>query len=405
MTKNSKDGDKAAPKGKKKPKAAPKNPGGWKSYKTADIDAAYAQAVKDGTTNLPSWAFLPLFTVQNHEDISAAEKQKQINKFMKDAGKQIETLDGKACLFDGKSYGYAPKPTLTVQPEASAALERHIAQVNAMSAPPDPKPKKAHPMTVKRKPAGKKKPVEPPPELKKVVEAAKDVKKVDGRKRNPPKIFDAPELKEGEELKDPTPQQKHFCQNLLANGYNYTQAAIDAGYSHKSAKSQASDILTRPHILRYLADLQKPMVEALDISAERILREYASMAFGNDHDFVKKDENGKLVVDENGLPLPDFTNATRDQMAGLAGLEITILPSFGEEEDEHGNRAPNPLKIKWKRQDKKAALDVLAKRAGVIVDPRVKLEGKVELTLNDQRIGELLGDALSYIGKAEENAG
>jgi phage terminase small subunit len=279
----------------------------------------------------------------------------------------------------------APKPALTVQPEASAALSERIAKMNAMSAKPEPKPKKPHPMTVKRKPA------EQAAAIEKIVEKAQQPK-ADKRKVKAPKIFEAPELEEGQEQKELSARQKHFCQNLLANGYNATKAAKDAGYSHKGARTQASELLTNPNILRYLEELQRPVVEALDLSAERILREYASMAFGNDHDFVKKDENGNVVVDDNGLPLPDFTGVTRDQMAGLAGLEITILPSFNDED-------PNPLKIKWKRADKKAALDVLAKRAGVIVD-KVKVEGHVTMAYAKEDLDEIRKAAMDAVAKA-----
>lgn len=51
-----------------------------------------------------------------------------------------------------------------------------------------------------------------------------------------------------------SPKQKLFAQNY-AKSKNATQAAIDAGYSKKTAKSIGSENLTKPAIQEYLNEL------------------------------------------------------------------------------------------------------------------------------------------------------
>ena len=49
-------------------------------------------------------------------------------------------------------------------------------------------------------------------------------------------------------------KQKRFCEEYLID-CNATQAAIRAGYSEKTAGSQAFDLLKKPEIQNYIAEL------------------------------------------------------------------------------------------------------------------------------------------------------
>lgn len=49
-----------------------------------------------------------------------------------------------------------------------------------------------------------------------------------------------------------TKKRKLFCEKYLSNGFNATQAAIDAGYSRKSAYSIGPEILEFPEVKAYL---------------------------------------------------------------------------------------------------------------------------------------------------------
>lgn len=74
------------------------------------------------------------------------------------------------------------------------------------------------------------------------------------------------------------PQIAKFCLEYLKDG-NGKQAAIRAGYSEKTAGSQAHDLLKRPDVKEKVgAKVQKTM-DNLEISVDRILKERARLAF------------------------------------------------------------------------------------------------------------------------------
>lgn len=55
-----------------------------------------------------------------------------------------------------------------------------------------------------------------------------------------------------------TPKQKAFCEIYAKNGGNAKQAAIDAGYSEKTAAEQASRLLINVNVLEYIRELSAP---------------------------------------------------------------------------------------------------------------------------------------------------
>lgn len=64
-----------------------------------------------------------------------------------------------------------------------------------------------------------------------------------------------------------SPKQKLFCEEY-AKTKNATQAAINAGYSEKTAKEMGYENLTKPHIQEYLNELY---AEALGNAPERTI--------------------------------------------------------------------------------------------------------------------------------------
>ena len=66
--------------------------------------------------------------------------------------------------------------------------------------------------------------------------------------------------------------KKHetFCQEYIVD-FNGTQAAIRAGYSPKSARSQASELLTNPNISARIRELQKERIERLTLNQDFVV--------------------------------------------------------------------------------------------------------------------------------------
>jgi len=83
---------------------------------------------------------------------------------------------------------------------------------------------------------------------------------------------------------------------------NGTQAAIRAGYSEKTARFQAAQLLAAPEIAAATETAMADRAEKLEITSERVLQEIATMAFYDPADLMvhaepeEGEENSPLVV-------------------------------------------------------------------------------------------------------------
>jgi phage terminase small subunit len=66
------------------------------------------------------------------------------------------------------------------------------------------------------------------------------------------------------------PKQVRFAEEYIID-YNGSQAAIRTGYSKNSAKEQASFLLTKPNIQRYIADLQEEVRQRNNITVDELV--------------------------------------------------------------------------------------------------------------------------------------
>jgi len=169
-----------------------------------------------------------------------------------------------------------------------------------------------------------------------------------------------------------TEKQRRFVDEYLAD-LNGKQAAIRCGYSEKTAEQQASRLLSNVKVKEAVSLKQKILSERLNISAERVLQEYAKIAFSNMRDFVNWD-NGAIAI----RPASELSD---EQTACVA--EISDTPSqFGS-------------KIKIKLHDKLSALDSIARHLGMFKD-KLEVSGKdgkpiqtVELQMTPQEAAQL----------------
>lgn len=106
-------------------------------------------------------------------------------------------------------------------------------------------------------------------------------------------------------------KQRAFCHEYLLD-FNGAQAAIRAGYSEKGVTVQATRLLANVSVQKYLAALKAAVRERSDISTERIIEEYANIAFARLPDFVTLN-GGKLTVNE-------FASLTESQKAAIAEI-------------------------------------------------------------------------------------
>lgn len=155
-----------------------------------------------------------------------------------------------------------------------------------------------------------------------------------------------------------TPKQKVFCEEYLID-LNGTQAAIRAGYSEDSAKEIASQNLTKLNIRSYIEQLKLDRSKRTTITADRVLKEIAKLAFFNMDNVL--DEDGKTK---------DLKDWTRDDLAAVQ--EIT-------EDNLKSEENTVMLRRKVKLSDKKSSLELLGKHLKLFTEVR-EIKGNIGIT-------------------------
>jgi phage terminase small subunit len=93
-----------------------------------------------------------------------------------------------------------------------------------------------------------------------------------------------------------TPKQERFVQEYLID-LNATQAAIRAGYSAKTATTIGPRLLENVGVQAAIARGKAKTANKLEITRERIIQEYACMAFLDPRDIFEDDGSIKLIRD------------------------------------------------------------------------------------------------------------
>ncbi|CAA2108957.1 hypothetical protein MBUL_04450 (plasmid) [Methylobacterium bullatum] len=180
-----------------------------------------------------------------------------------------------------------------------------------------------------------------------------------------------------------TDKQDRFVSEYLVD-LNATQAAKRAGYSARTAAAIGAENLGKPEIQAAIAEAQARTRARLEITREQIAAEYAKLGFSNMADYMR--------VGEDGDPVLNFADLTRDQAAALA--EVTVE----DFKDGRGEDARDVRRVRFKLSDKRASLDSLSRLLG-FEKIRHEHTGKDDapLRLNDSRAALAL---LTVIGTA-----
>lgn len=123
------------------------------------------------------------------------------------------------------------------------------------------------------------------------------------------------------------PKQEKFCQEYLID-LNATQAAIRAGYSEKTARNQATRLLTKVHIQECIQQLQEGIKKRNQISQDEIVQDLIEVKNRCMQNvpvmyFDKIDKEWKHEGLEEGTPLYKFDSIgalkALDQLAKIVG--------------------------------------------------------------------------------------
>jgi len=174
------------------------------------------------------------------------------------------------------------------------------------------------------------------------------------------------------------PKRAAFVREYLVD-LNGTQAAIRAGYSKKTARQQADQLLSNLDVRAAVQKGQSDRSKRLEITADMVTREYAKLAFLDPRKFY--DESGRLI-DVHQLPA--------EVAAALAGMEV-VVERTGFDEDGKPQFS-QVRKIKF--SDKKGALDSLARSLGMFVDKvdHTSSDGSMTPTVIERRIVDNASD-------------
>ena len=147
-------------------------------------------------------------------------------------------------------------------------------------------------------------------------------------------------------------KQRCFAEEYLVD-LNATQAAIRAGYSERTAKSQGQRLLTHVDVAALIADSKRTRSDKTGITQEMVIAELAKIGFA---DIRKAVAWGDTPVD--------------DGQGGLA-YPVELIPSSQIDDDTAAAITEVSLTaqgVKIKMADKRAALETLLKHTAGDID-------------------------------------
>ncbi len=154
-----------------------------------------------------------------------------------------------------------------------------------------------------------------------------------------------------------TPKQQRFVQEYLVD-LNATQAAIRAGYSAKTARSQGQRLLTNVDIEPAIAAAMKERSERTESTADEVVRELHLLAMVDMGTYLKFSEDGtSFVLDFSNLPegaTRCISEITQDVYTERTGTDDDGKPIFEAVK-----------RTKFKLHDKRGSLDLLGRHFGL----------------------------------------
>ena len=154
------------------------------------------------------------------------------------------------------------------------------------------------------------------------------------------------------------PKQKKAADLYLA-GKTKKEALALAGY-----KSYNIAVFKNELVQRYMNRRLNSLMRRHKVSQERIVEEYAKIAFFNKGDFMVQTDDGHVIM--------DISNMTPDETAAISEYVVE------EYKEGRGGDKREIRKVRIKEYDKLRALDSLARIKGMF-DDKLNVSGKVSL--------------------------
>ncbi len=152
-----------------------------------------------------------------------------------------------------------------------------------------------------------------------------------------------------------TAQRLTFALGIL-EGKLQRLAALDAGYSAKSADSIATQLLRDPKVSAFIQSRRTKQLSAVDVSAERILKELARIGFSDLRKAITWGRRSAAMVPSTEM----------EEDTALAIQSIKVKTKTTRYKDAEGNDVETHMvELEPRMYGKLEALDKLARHAGL----------------------------------------
>jgi phage terminase small subunit len=192
-----------------------------------------------------------------------------------------------------------------------------------------------------------------------------------------------------------TPKQEAFCQAYIETG-NASEAyrrAYDVSPDTKpeTINRKAIEVLQNGKVTARIEAARQQLAEKHEVTADRIVRELALLGFANMLDYIRTTSEGDAYVDLSAL--------TREQAAAIS--EVTV-ETYAEGK---GDDAKDVKRVKFKLNDKRAALVDLGKHLGIFKEIKdVNVTGNLKHSHEAESVSATHQWAAGLLGSTEKGA-
>jgi phage terminase small subunit len=162
------------------------------------------------------------------------------------------------------------------------------------------------------------------------------------------------------------PKHRLFVHEYLVD-MNGARAAIRAGYSKRTAKEQAAQLLTKLNIKRAIRAAMRKREKRLEITADKWLRELAIIGFSDLKDYLDINEDTGAIRSKGFNEMPE----------GASRALESIKEDRMIREDAKGNDSIINEKVTFKLHDKLGALEKIGKHLGFLKD-KIEHSGEIK---------------------------
>ena len=164
-----------------------------------------------------------------------------------------------------------------------------------------------------------------------------------------------------EEMAKLTDKQEKFCYEYVFH-LNATKAAINAGYSEKTAYSIGNENLKKPEIQARIQYMRDNLAETAQLSSLRVLKEHEKIAF-----------TSIAHLHRTWITRTDFESLTDDQKAAIKSISTKVVKSNIGSKDEPVIVDVEYVKIEL--FDKQKSLDAINQMLGYNAPTETNISG------------------------------